>query len=77
MTEIRKGQAPAPLMLTQFRERFNLRDCDPAFDTECGAIARLENIAREAMQDGRSRCRCEARSLHRLLRPVLQQPRTK
>ena len=53
MTEIRKGQAPAPLTRTQFRERFNLRDYNPAFDTECGAIARLEDIAWEAMQDGR------------------------
>ena len=77
MTEIPKGQAPAPLTRTKLRERFNLRDFYPAFDTEGDAIARLENIAREAMQDGRSRCRCQARSPYRLLRPVLQRPRTK
>jgi len=53
MTEIRKGQAPAPLTPTQFRERFNVRYYDPAFDTERDAIARLEVIAWEALQDGR------------------------
>lgn len=53
MTEIRQGQAPAPLTRTQFRERFNLRYFDPAFDTERDAIGRLEVIAWEALQDGR------------------------
>ena len=59
MTEIRKGQAPAPLMRTQFRERFNLHDCDPAFGTKRDAIATLQNTVWEAMQDGR--CRAAAK----------------
>ena len=38
---------------TQFRERFNVRYCDPAFDTDGDAIARLEAIAWAARQDKR------------------------
>jgi multimeric flavodoxin WrbA len=53
MTRIRTGQAPAPLTRAQFRERFNGRFYDPAFDAERDAIARLETIAWEAVQDGR------------------------
>ena len=37
----------------QFRERFNNRFYDPAFDAERGAIARLEVIAWDALQQGR------------------------
>ena len=41
MTQIRTGQAPAPLTREQFRERFNGRFYDPAFEAEREAIARL------------------------------------
>jgi len=53
MTEIRTGQAPAPLTREQFHERFQVRFYDPAFEAEREAIARLEAIAWEALQDGR------------------------
>ena len=53
MTKIRTGQAPAPLSREQFRERFNRRFYDPAFEVEREAIARLEAIAWEAVQEGR------------------------
>jgi multimeric flavodoxin WrbA len=53
MTQIRTGQAPAPLTREAFRERFNGRFYDPAFDGERDAIARLEAIAWAAVQDGR------------------------
>ena len=53
MTEIRTGQAPPPLTRAEFRERFNGRFYDPAFKAERDAIARLEAIAWEALQDGR------------------------
>ena len=53
MTKIRTGQAPAPLTRAQFSERFNGRFYDPAFDAERGAIARLEAIAWDAVQQGR------------------------
>ena len=52
-TKIRIGQAPAPLTREQFRERFQLRFYDPAFQGEQDAIARLEAIAWDALQDGR------------------------
>ena len=45
MTMIRTGQATAPLTRIEFRERFNGRYFDPAFDSERDAIARLEAIA--------------------------------
>ena len=53
MSTIRTGQAPPPLTREQFRERFNNRFYDPAFDAERGAIARLEVIAWDALQQGR------------------------
>ena len=53
MTTIRKGQAPAELTRSEFTERFNLRFYDPAYAPESEAIARLESIAWEALQDGR------------------------
>ncbi|MBC7989982.1 MAG: NADPH-dependent FMN reductase, partial [Luteimonas sp.] len=53
MTQIRTGQAPPPLTREQFQERFNVRFYDPVFDAERDAIARLEVIAWEALQEGR------------------------
>ena len=53
MTKIRTGQAPAPLTRIEFRERFNGRFYDPAFEAERDAITRLEAIAWDALQDGR------------------------
>lgn len=53
MTKIRTGQAPAALTREQFQERFNLRFYDPAFAGEREAIARLEAIAWDALQEGR------------------------
>ena len=53
MSKIRTGQTPAALTRTQFRERFNNRFYDPAFATERDAIARLEAIAWDALQEGR------------------------
>jgi len=53
MTDIRTGQAPAPLTREQFHERFQVRFYDPAFEGEREAIARLEAIAWEALQDSR------------------------
>ena len=53
MTQIRTGQAPAPLTREQFRERFNGGFYDPAYAAERDAIARLEAIAWEALQAGR------------------------
>ena len=53
MTKIRTGQAPAPLTREEFRQRFNVRFYDPAFGAEHEAIARLEAIAWQALQEGR------------------------
>ena len=53
MTKIRTGQAPAALTRAQFRERFNVRFYDPAFEPEREAIARLEAIAWDAVHEGR------------------------
>ena len=53
MTTIRKGQAPAPLTRAEFHERFATRFYDPAFAVEADAIARLEDIAWDALQAGR------------------------
>ena len=50
---IRTGQAPAPLTRAEFHERFMLRFYDPAFAVELDAIARLEEIAWKAVEDGR------------------------
>ena len=53
MTEMRTGQAPAPLTREQFRQRFNVRFYDPAFDAERDAIVGLEATAWDALQEGR------------------------
>lgn len=53
MTPIRTGQAPPPLTRAQFHERFQVRFFDPAFAVEQEAIARLEAIAWDAVQQGR------------------------
>ncbi len=53
MTTIRKGQARAPLTRAEFHERFATRFYDPAFAVEADAIARLEDIAWDALQEGR------------------------
>ena len=53
MTTIRKGQAPAPLTRAEFHERFATCFYDPAFAVEADAIARLEAIAWDALQEGR------------------------
>jgi multimeric flavodoxin WrbA len=53
MNKIRTGQAPAPLTRAEFRERFKRRFYDPAFEAEADAIARLEAIAWDAVQQGR------------------------
>ncbi len=53
MTDIRKGQAPAPLTRSEFHERFQVKFYDPAYAVEHEAIARLEEIAWQAHQEGR------------------------
>jgi multimeric flavodoxin WrbA len=53
MTDVRKGQAPAPLDREQFGERFRQLFFDPAFDRERDAIARLEDIAFGAYHEER------------------------
>ena len=53
MTSIRKGQAPAPLTRERFHERFMQDFKDPAFQAEQQALARLEQIAFEAYEEGR------------------------
>jgi multimeric flavodoxin WrbA len=53
MTAIRKGQAPAALTREQFHDRFEVRFYDPAFAGERAAIARLDEIAWQALRDGR------------------------
>jgi multimeric flavodoxin WrbA len=53
MTKIRTGQSPVPLTRAEFRDRFNGRFYDPAYEGERDAIARLEAIAWDAVQKGR------------------------
>jgi multimeric flavodoxin WrbA len=53
MTEIRKGQASETLSREAFRKRYEARFYDPAFNAERPAIARLEEIAWQAYQEGR------------------------
>ncbi len=53
MIKIRTGQAPAELTRAEFHDRFMVRFYDPAFGAEAEAIARLEDIAWEALQEGR------------------------
>ena len=53
MTEIRKGQAPAPMARREFSVRFHNRFKDPAFEAEKDALDRLEAIAWDAFSEGR------------------------
>jgi len=53
MTDIRKGQQPPELNREQFHERFMRQFKDPAFRLEDGALSRLEEIAFQAMKQGR------------------------
>ena len=53
MIEIRKGQAPAALTRQAFGERYRTGFVDPAFAVENVAIARLEEIAWKAYDEGR------------------------
>ena len=53
MTRIRTGQAGEPLSREEFHRRFTARFKDPAFEPEQPAIARLETIAWQALQDNR------------------------
>jgi multimeric flavodoxin WrbA len=50
---IRKGQAPPSLARGAFHERFMQDFVDPAFQAEAPALARLEEIAWQALQEGR------------------------
>ena len=53
MTEVRKGQAPAPIERTEFHERFMQSYRDPAYRAESEALARIEVIAWEAYRESR------------------------
>ncbi len=53
MIEIRTGQAPAPLSRQVFGERYRASFVDPAFAAEKDAIARLEEVAWQAYDEGR------------------------
>ena len=53
MTQIRKGQAPAPVARVEFHQRFMQDFFDPAYQAEQAALARLEAIAWDAYQQGR------------------------
>jgi multimeric flavodoxin WrbA len=53
VTRIRTGQAGEPLSRDEFHRRFIARFLDPAFQPEQPAIARLEAIAWQALQDNR------------------------
>lgn len=53
MTQVRKGQAPAPVDRAAFHERFMQVFFDPAYQNDSEALARLEQIAWDAYQEGR------------------------
>jgi len=53
LPDIRKGQAPDTLTREQFHERFMQRFHDPAFTAEQDALARIEDIAWQAYDEGR------------------------
>ncbi|MBC7602186.1 MAG: flavodoxin family protein [Ramlibacter sp.] len=53
MTQLRKGQAPAPIDRDEFKQRFRQDFFDPAFRDEDEAIERLEVIAWHAYKEGR------------------------
>lgn len=51
--DVRKGQAPPTHSREEFHRRFMQEYYDPAYDTEREAIARLEEIAWQAYNEGR------------------------
>jgi multimeric flavodoxin WrbA len=51
--DVRKGQAPPMAERDEFHDRFMRDFYDPAFEAESHAIARLEEIAWHAYQEGR------------------------
>jgi multimeric flavodoxin WrbA len=53
LTKIRIGQVTTGITREQFTERFKLQYYDPAYQVESDAIARLEEIAWLALQEGR------------------------
>ena len=53
MIEVRKGQAPDPLVRTEFSARFRASFMDAAFRAEDPSISRLEEIAWGAYTEGR------------------------
>lgn len=53
MIQIRKGQAPEHLQRDEFSKRFRASFFDPVFRPEDAAIARLEEIAWQAYDEGR------------------------
>jgi len=53
MTDIRKGQAPAPLERDQFRLQFHRSFADPAFGKVGDALAQVEQVAWENYEAGR------------------------
>jgi multimeric flavodoxin WrbA len=53
MSTVRKGQAPPQLSREVFRQRFLQSYFDPAYRAEDAALARLEEIAWNAYQEGR------------------------
>jgi multimeric flavodoxin WrbA len=53
MTDVRKGQAPATLSRDKFHERFMQSFVDPAYRNEDEALARIEELAWDAYQEGR------------------------
>jgi multimeric flavodoxin WrbA len=59
MTDVRKGQAPDTHSREAFHERFMQQFYDPAYEAEREAIARLEQIAWEAYEEGRKAPRTE------------------
>ncbi len=59
MSDVRKGQAPPTLQRGEFAIKFRDGFYDPAFDAEADAIARLEEIAWKAYEEGRKAPRTE------------------
>ncbi len=53
MTPVRKGQAPAPVARDAFHERFMQVFFDPAYQADSEALARLEETAWQAYEEGR------------------------
>jgi multimeric flavodoxin WrbA len=53
MTRVRKGQAPALVARDAFHERFMQLFFDPAYRGDSEALARLEEVAWDAYQEGR------------------------